>query len=721
MAFTNPVATPLQGASGVALTAPFSFRVYSDANIDTSTLLQIYVNGVTAYYAGAPSPGFAFTVSSVFDGVSGKYIVSFTCTTHPSFTTKKVSVSVTLRDATSAYLHYGWDFSPVFGQVSNLTAKTWPDGKRIDLSWTLPAGAVGVKIRRSSLGYPRYIDDPGQDIYSGAAISAFVDGVYTGSDRLSSNKDLAENTFYYYTVFVAFDAAMVSWTATLSAEIQGLSIKDYYTQDGDYVYNLLPKEVRHQDGLTSRGVNQYDMQKYCRVIQAGVNLHRGWFESLLHMRDPDLMPAGRTGDGGNNYGILGAQLWDYGLPAGLALDAATMRKLALALVTLYENKGHCANLVTLAKTVTTWDVVCSEMVESLCGVLHLAYTWDTSSYITEVNSALSLANDANASVMGQVTIPTAGMIIPGSAAAALPALPVPAYIIDGMGTFACIASVAAASGGNQVITFTDPHAFLRKEITGQGNYLGTGYNYWRTTAWDPQANHWQFPFPAAGPMLANNAFVGYTFMDSAGNRFTITSLTYGGAFPTMTLSGVPVDGAFAIAPAFAPGGTFATRQPIFSAKIYTGEFTLTYDPRWDPRLNDETYVGPWSLISSFSSAQSSYWAPTPNDVVLVSNNGVGDQGKSTSVERRAITDTSVGGSRPWGTGVWTGYYLLPDWNQNRLFRITGNEGQTIFVAVAEGAPGLDVCSHPGSHYAILSEKDAIRYTNLVAMLPSFIP
>jgi hypothetical protein len=434
---------PSRESTGNALGCPISFSYVALGSTINLATERIYVDGVLAVNAGAFQAGFTGSVS-VGAPHNTRYV---TIATRPSSIKKRCNVVLRAEDATGDVGFMSYSFFVTLGDVSELEAKTWCGGKRIDLTWTNPAGTTHVKIRRSKAGYPRFTDDPGTDVYSGVAIQAFNDGVYTGAVT-TSNTALEPDAFYYYTVFVSFDGG-TTWNHTLSAEVQGLSIKDYYDLFGDYVYDLLPRKMRELDGATLRGTNQYKLRDYCRVLQCGINLYRGWFEATLKLRDPDEMPAGRIGDGQNNYGVLASQLWDYGFSAGKTMDAATMRRLVFGLIGINKLKGACTGLVDLTKVLCTWDARCVEMAEPLCGVNHLAYSYDGESVINTYIASLS-ANNGIVSTAGQVTLYTARLFdaLGTTATGDLPTNPPVAFILDALGTFACVESVAAAGGGH---------------------------------------------------------------------------------------------------------------------------------------------------------------------------------------------------------------------------------------------------------------------------------
>lgn len=710
--------TPAHGSANNEPDADITFTYQAPGIEIDETAEQVWLNGTLVYDdATGFQVGFAGTETTNADGSR-----TFTITTHPDIATLAGTVTVYAKDIAGRVGYFSFVFGVLHETVSNFVARTWCGGKRIDLTWDMPAGATAMYLVRSSQGYSRFMSDQHEVLYTGVPIEAFVDGKYTAEEvangkntEETSDEDLEENKFYYYSIFYTFNNTDL--IHTLPAECQGLSIKDYYAAEGDYVYNLLPREVRRADAAETRGTKRYEMRDYCRVIQCGVNLYRGMIESTLHLRDPDAMPAGRIGDTENNYGILSAQLWDYGLPAGRSLDANTLRRLALSLVGLYRKKGTCPNLVDLTKVLCTWDARCDEQIEPVCGVAHLFHLWDAEAEIKQFKAAV----DADFTLAaGSVTFSTARFFKADGATAngALDENPAPGFILDALGTFACVDSVAAPGGGNQVVSFEDAAATLRKEIV----VTGTGsLNQFVITAVDTGSYPWQYPSPAAEPVWGPNAFLGLKIRDSADATFTITGSaatdeTTGET--VITVSGTPASGDASIAWDFDPAdATYAGRLPLLHCKLYIGEFSLTYNPLWDYRLKAETKKGPWTLLTALSSTLGPGWAPTPSDVVVIAQNVHEDKGVATDVYGHYLKDST----KTWVANAWKGYYLLPDWNQPKIFRIAGNTPTEVSVELPVGAGDLDTLAQAGSNYVILTEQDAIRFTNLYSLLPSFLP
>jgi phage tail-like protein len=124
-------------------------------------------------------------------------------------------------------------------RLLDLTARSHPDGQRIDLTWRYPDDApadAGVRVVRRERTYPTGPDD-GARVADGVALTAVRD------------ENLHGETTYYYSLFpfsgspVAFQAEpqLVSATATGRYDFAGL------------MYDLLPRIYRRYDGAGPPG------------------------------------------------------------------------------------------------------------------------------------------------------------------------------------------------------------------------------------------------------------------------------------------------------------------------------------------------------------------------------------------------------------------------------------------------------------------------------------
>jgi hypothetical protein len=694
--------------------AGYSFTITAATALDAATLVLQH-DGITIMSAGVFVAGSSGSVT-----YTTPESVTVVVATHPAWVRQRTNIIVTIADTSgpAITLRQCIPYAVIQAFPTGLVARTHCGGKRIDLSWTNPAGATRLRIRRSLSACLPDPDDTGAvTVYEGAPITDFVDGVYAGA-LTTSNAELQEGVFYYYTVFVSYSAAAAYvWLRSSTAEVTGLSIKDYTTREGHYVYRLLPREYRRQDADPQRGSDRYALRDYCSVIQCGVNIQRGWLEGLLLLKDPDLAPAGLVGVAENQRGILAAHVWELGYPAG-QLEADVLRRLALSLASITLMKGSCGGLTAFATALTGWSTRCDDLLEPLCGVERMFFTWDGDSFYLRFEPGALTANDGDVSVAGQVTLPTARVFAAdGTTGATLASTaPITAFVLDAMGTFACVASVAAPAAGLQTVVFTSASATLRKEITGAG--VG-GVGTFNITSIDAASYPWQFPSPLAEPEWGTNAWEGYELMDAAGVVYPVLSSVATDALgeTLLNVTGNPGAGVFSLAKKFDPAGaTFGTRLPLLHVRLFNGQFSLTYDPRHDHRLLADGSTGPWSLLTALGSTTSRYFGASPDDVVLWANGVHHVASNATAVSQHILTDST----KTWAANQWQGYYLLPNWNQSGLRRISGNTATQLIVDGYSGG-GLPPVASVGAPYVVLSELAALRYSRLMKAMPSFIP
>ena len=627
----------------------------------------------------------------------------------------KLTVSIPL----TATMSFSFNLGTQSTSFDALIAKTWCDGQRIDLLWTNPPGTTQVKIRRSQSSFCKFIDDPGVDIYTGVPITGYVDGPGpippSYPSVIQSNVLLDENRFYYYTIFTSTNATPpYKWKWQSDGQVGGLSIKNYYSRYGDYVYNWLPRNYRAKDADLSLGADQFQTKRYCRMLQCAVNMYRGWLEGLELLRDPDLMPAGRIGVAQNQTGILQTLSWDLGLPPEKSFDAGVLRRIAIGLIPVYKIKGTCPGLIAFTKLFTTWDSTCDELISAKCGVDRVFTLWDGVSKINNVVASVAAGNPVLAT--GSVTVNTntifmANGITPDTIPDNTQGIPLVAMVLDSMGTFACVSNVEVSGGGTQKIDFTDPLAKLRSSITGTGSGIAGQFTI---STVDITSYPWQFPSPAIPPKFGINAWGGYSLKDSGGNIFPIvSSLATAAGVTTLNVTGTPASGAFTIALAF----DAITKVPLFWARLYTGDFSLIYDPKWDLRLiNNPKQPGPFSFLTGLG-ATSLNPAPTPADVIIIVSNVANLISTSTAITSATVTDST----QAWTANQWVGYYVIPNWDKTKLFPIVANNNNTLTVDTSSGGGGVNSVSLAGSTYVILTESNALKYYRLSTLLPSFLP
>ncbi len=716
--------TPSADSTSNSSSVIVQFRIDAIDGTDPASL-DVRLDGKQAIEDGVFLAGYGGSV--VQDGTA----LVVTISTHPTLTHTQCDCVIFVGDNAANTSWLSFAFLVVLGTVTNLKAKTWCDGKRIDLYFSVAAGVQRIKIRRSKYAYCVFPTDPGEDIYEGpptnldsSVISRFVDGVFSSPTYRTTNTALEEDAFYYYSIFVSYSSsAPYSWLVSSDCQVEGLSIKDYYSRYGDWVYKLLPKNYRDRDADPNRGINRYKLKDYCRVLQCGANLQRGWLEALLHLKDPDNMPAGRLGEAENQTGILAAQVWDLGVPAERAFDAGVLRRIVLGIVPIYKIKGTCPGLVDLTKMFAGWDARCDEQIEPQCGINRLFQTYDMTSEISYVTSTSEIL------ASGYVEIPDAQILKPDGTQKTISLTssgePTVAFIIDALGTFVCVDSVAESMvyfAGGKKFVFTDSAAFLRKEcfVDGTAGSGGSSQYTFNNSNVHPGSWPWQYPSPAAAPKFAKNAFKGLKLLDTTNTEFTIAGNEEtdgsGDTLITVEEASEPATGYVSIAYAFSPAADFASRVPRWHGRLFTGEFSLTYDPTWDTRLLAEGAVGPWSLLTGLGSLNAIGFSATPADVVIWVDDVHEYLSDSTAVNGNVLTDDAAG----WTAGQWVGYYVLPNWNQTKLYRVIDNTATELVVAL-DGGGSLATVSAAGFRYVILSPENALKYTQLVKLLPSFVP
>lgn len=602
-------------------------------------------------------------------------------------------------------------------EIQSLRASTWCGGKRVNLSWTNPTGAALIRIRRSAYSFCSFVGDPGEDVYSGVPITEFVDGAYSGASA-TTNAALDENKVYYYTVFWSFTVPSPDWKTTDAGKVAGLSIRDFYALQGDYVYNTLPSGYRRRDLDDARGTNKGKLRDLCMALQCGISLMRGYTEALLLLRDPDRMPAGRVGEPVNQLGLLAAQAADLGAPPEKAFDAAVLRRLVASIVPTTRKKGTPTGVVDFVKLYTGWDCTVDPQVlpaghgAPVGGVLRYASYKDPDAYILNGTNGVSpwpsgyveAAEADYTDWRGAITLPSSDNTMA-------------AFVMDEFDTYAEVQSITDVAGTVRV-NFTSALAYLRSEITGNG--VG-GVNSFTLSDVGIDKYPWQFPDGDgwSQPTFGENAFAGMYLLDSAGTLFPIvSSLGY-----ALTVVGNPANGVYSIAPKYrVPPPSFVGRDPVLRFRLFHGAHNLGYSPRLDIRLADElTGLVPWSLRAGGGAWATTYpWGYVPDpadDVVTVT-------GVATYIGQVLICPSSNQVTNVVNTmtiNEWAGYYLIPNWSAvGRAYKILSNT--TADFTLDMGTDGaVSTLTTSGCRFAVLSESDAVKYSRLARQLPSFMP
>lgn len=349
---------PVSDATGVAQNAGVVFTLEATYTVDPLSI-DVVIEGEQAILGGIFQTGFTGTI--VQNGTQA--VVTFL--THLVFDQTEVDILIKASDGNGDEGSLTLSYSIAVGVLSALRATSYPEGKQINLTWTNPAGVSQMRIYRSTYAFVNFESDPADLIYEGAPVSLLDDTA------------LEEDTFYYYTIQLSYTAtAPYSYVTSDSGKVTGLSVTDYAAEEGHYVYNLFPRNYRQRDGEPARGDNRYLLRDYSDFMQASINTYRGWFESLLRVKDPETAPAGRLGEAENQRGILKAHVASMGVTPEETWDAGVLRRVASGIVAVYKKKGTCQGYLDLTKVVTTWDSRCISAIDPVCGINRLFRVWD---------------------------------------------------------------------------------------------------------------------------------------------------------------------------------------------------------------------------------------------------------------------------------------------------------------------------------------------------------
>jgi hypothetical protein len=711
--------SPSDKSGGSTQNVPLVFTVASDAGNVSILNTKVWVNGNLALDGITFQPGYDGTIT----GITGTYTkYKILMDVHPLFPAFNNVVTVYTEDSSPDTGWLSFSFGCDVTVIKNLRAKSFCEGKRIDLSFEVPENVEQISIKRSKFAFSTFFEDPAVTLYEGpptsldaSAMSGYVDGIFSDPVIRSSNTALEENTFYYYTIFVSYGEvnAAQAWITDEGAQAEGLSIKSYPV---DWLYALLPSHYRKTDADEKRGSDQYKLRDYCRVLQCGLNLQRGWIEALLKLRDPESMPAGRLEDNENQKCILSAQSASLGLAPERTFDAGVLRSVVSGITSVYKNKGTCPGLVSFVKLFTQWDSRCDEANEPLCGVNRLFKLWDIESYIRK--ATCSVPAEIDISTAGQVTFsPSLITLVNGNPTPLTVTKDEPfKFIIDALGTFYCIDSISEVDP--LVFYFADPSTLVRAEIGAPGVLLSPGQFQIGETYAPTLYGGWPWQFPSEAPKFAINALKGLKLLDSSNTLHEIVSSEEtSGSNTTLTLATDPADGDVFIAYDYTLGAAQVDRVPIWQAKLYAGEFSLIYSPTWDPRhFAEESIPGPFSVYAGFGSPGATGSSTTPSDVTLWIANQHEYLSRVTGITPNELVDSEAA----WTDNQWFGYYVLPSWEQTQLFQVVGNTSDTIIVA-GSGSKNFLKSTSIGQEYVILTAKNAYKYEQLCKALPSFAP
>lgn len=556
-------------------------------------------------------------------------------------------------------------------------AETHCDGKRVDLTWNDPPGITVTewRLKRSRRAFSLFVDDTQDLIFSGLANSY-------------SDTGLEENAFYYYTLYWTVDG--VNFFVGDQQRVIGHSITNFQAMDGDHwLYDQLPAEVRRLDALP--GTDQFVLRRYIDTLQCGVNLMRGKVEGYEHLTDYDDIVAGRISKPGNAYAVLTCLSDQLGFPAQKALGLETMRRVALELTAVRKWKGTCAGIELFVKLITTWDANCVDVSLGDCGGGTVMRVWDGSSSISPGQGSLTGVGGPIDNAAGQLG---------DTGAAFTPSLFKRGVTTDAFGNFACIDDNTAT-----VITFDADDA--AKQLVAEVVFTGAAASV---------ASVLVLTRSAGDKPFNDSVYEGYKIKDTGGTvRDILTTVaSTDGLTLTLTLSGDVVGGDKSIAVDFLNEPlSYAAREPELHYKAYSGEhywlFRVEFDERERGQLRD-----PFDVLWG-GGALTGGSPLTPGDIIVWVAAGIADVVGTSSL---VFPDKLVDLTQAWTPGEWEGFFLNPNRNSQRLFRIVTNTATELILDPAED---ITQVAAAGESYFILDPLEALRYEALVATIPTILP
>lgn len=234
---------------------------------------------------------------------------------------------------------YGISFygSDLYGQpaeggltVAPMSAESIEYGQ-IRVKWSSP-GAGWSKFRLLRNGFGEAVDE-----WDGEILLEFDEEDFVSNFR---DRDLQENRFYYYSVFLYEDASS-SWV--FAGSTLGLVLKHYRHYER-LVENLPAFYMAQDDAIRSFGVDEGPFSRLLRIFGKTFDHVHGEAESLLRVRDPDLVS-------GN---LLPALAADLGVLFEPEIGTRQMRILLRNIVYLSKIKGTQLGVEGIASAMTGW-------------------------------------------------------------------------------------------------------------------------------------------------------------------------------------------------------------------------------------------------------------------------------------------------------------------------------------------------------------------------------
>lgn len=609
---------------------------------------------------------------------------------------------------------------PTTGSGSNslcpieLKATSWPEGRRIDLTWKNPVDSTFVVIKRSPVFHPYLVNDPSELLYVGKPIEHFIDGViveetvgHPGLKQFPSDLDagvfntgepLEENAFYYYTVFITKAPTPIGVLdfgpfARACMQVTGLSGEDIRqsTRAGyfrEWLYRKSPGNAVVEDQKLAKlqGRDTGFWQDVTRFQQGAISLYRNYINNVHTSAIYDNGCPGYVGVAHDQVATIAKQVQLFGFYIERYVpDLSILRRLASSAVSLISEKGTCKGIEDFIKVLTLWDVTCTVFGASNCLTTYLK-TWDGQ---VEKQTLSYLSSTVEISP-GLIQFPDS-ILDPGFFDEGV--------LIDSMGEKYHILS----NQSDQIVLENSTDQIVIEDIIVIESVVALGGLRYRLT----------LSRTFYGPSDTNsNEYAGYQILDVANTLMDVVGTLPGDPIQVFVISSsIPALGQGVVAPFYIQGGDLESREPQLLLDLYSGCPSFL----WDSRRNLDLYTeggdsGPFNTL--FSGGLLKGNSLLPGDFVITVKAGVAECiGTITSLFMNTFEDTDA------ALGELSNYLVNPNRNQKGLFPIDGNTEQQITAkAIFDAQISVSDVAKEGSNYFVLSLYNAALYNMVVRVL-----
>jgi hypothetical protein len=583
-------------------------------------------------------------------------------------------------------------------RITELRARTNPDGDVIDLLMSLPVGedlARSMRIVRHLYAHPGIVK-PDESAVSplsdnGYVYSVFGEVLYEGLPVESYTDTLTTRTYdrhYYYAVHLSRSPVSTNFST------DGTAVSAKVTQPSDSDYGLTPPAENVVTGLsvwnrqgseTNVMLRHFprvyqDMDENDRVQlgrtaglladitswlnQGGYNLMRGLLQGARSSNDPDTAPLGKVGSVDGQQAIVNAKLLELGIRGGLdALEGIAKRRLWRYANDVRSTKGSTMSLLRLLALCTGW--VGSTVQEVPCTCLHTVSKYETcETFLFTTYPSLSYAAGMVYGFVGLEVNKYAG-----------------GYFEDWLGRRVKIASNTettlmledSAFVGSNVINFTG--------ISLLGNQVRAFVDQSPYTLQHGVPNDRSYIDDSIGPRLMSDHMSSVVAQPITNSVYTDVGVCLYTPSPGVFQAG----GAnFVLAYGFESDDI---AKPTTMAKLYTQCFPTTLYNH-DYSLSDT--VASITLSTLWNGSQAGPGS-SENDVVFTAPSGAARFVSESDVCTVTHTSIIVPSASALYPIVRPGDYVKPNWNQPRWFRILSvyNVDSTHALYVTETVSGVE--------------------------------